>query len=758
MDIENMDYTNQPADGIRANPLIVEEVTGLYPTKVDAVFTPGTVEQLQVLVKQTDTPISIGGGRFSMGGQIASAESIHIDMRGLNRVLFLDVEKRVIRVQSGIRWRDIQHQIDQHDLAVKIMQTYSDFTVGGSISVNCHGRYIGLGPLILSIRSLLVMLHDGELVKTSPDEKPELFYSIVGCYGAIGIIVEAELDLVENTRVERRRQKVPAADYPEYFKEHVRNNPDAVFHNADLYPPNYTRANVVTWSSTDNQASTTERLNPGRRLYLLEKYFMWAITETPFGKWRREYIIDPILFRKPIVHWRNFEAGYHVNELEPLFRDQRTYVLQEYFVPVDKFLPFLNLMSEILNRHRVNVVNISVRHAYKDPGSLMAWARGETFAFVLYYKQRTSINAREQVAVWTRELIDAVVAHDGSYYLPYQPHATTAQFHRAYPNAKKLFANKRKHDPDYRFRNCLWDKYYSPVDNVVESKTLQDKQSEFHHIYGDTVWRDRFYLFLQNIYNLYPEDRFHAVIMKACHEDNNDETIYKRIQSLLPEIKPVLRDLRYALPALIKQKKVIAEQTLELAGNRRYNGYLEIGSTGRYVKPLQKALNLSGPVYLTNYTAPDNSPPEIMERGSIKQVGKFFKLEEYLPISETIIDDDSLDLVTCYIGLHHCSPEDLDAYVASIARVLRDKGLFILRDHNAPDPDMVVFVSLVHTVFNAGLGVSWENNMKEKRFFNGLDHWINVLQKHGLELEEKQLLQDHDPSDNTLLAFVKTAK
>lgn len=758
MDIENMDDTNQPADGIRANPLIVEEVTGLYPTKVDAVFTPGTVEQLQVLVKQTDTPISIGGGRFSMGGQVASPGSIHVDMRGLNRVLFLDVEKRVIRIQSGIRWRDIQHLIDQHDLAIKIMQTYSDFTVGGSISVNCHGRYIGLGPLALSIRSLLVMLHDGELVKTSPDEKPELFYSIVGCYGAVGIIVEAELELVENTRVERSRQKVSTANYPEYFKEHVRNNPDAVFHNADLYPPDYTRTNVVTWSSTDHQASTTERLNPGRRLYLLEKYFMWAITETPFGKWRREYIIDPILFRKPIVHWRNFEAGYHVNELEPLFRDQRTYVLQEYFVPVDKFLPFLNSMSEILNRHHVNVVNISVRHAYKDPGSLMAWARGETFAFVLYYKQCTSFNAREQVAVWTRELIDAVIAHDGSYYLPYQPHATTAQFHRAFPNAKKLFVNKKKYDPNYRFRNCLWDKYYSPIDNVFESNASQDKQSEFHHIYGDTVWRDRFYLFLQNIYNLYPEDRFHAVIMKACHEDDNDETIYKRIQSLLPEIKPVLRDLRFALPALIKQKKVIAAQTLELAGQRRYNGYLEIGSTGRYVKPLQKVLNLSGPVYLTNYTAPDNSPPEIMERGSIKQVGKFFKLEEYLPINETIIDDDSIDLVTCYIGLHHCSPEDLDAYVASIARVLRDKGLFILRDHNAADSDMEAFVSLVHTVFNAGLGVSWENNMNEKRFFNGLDHWINVLQKHGFELGEKQLLQDHDPSDNTLLAFVKTTK
>ena len=203
-------------------------------------------------------------------------------------------------------------------------------------------------------------------------------------------------------------------------------------------------------------------------------------------------------------------------------------------------------MSEILKRHRVNVVNISVRHAYKDPGSLLAWAREETFAFVLYYKQRTRINARERVAVWTRELINAVIAHDGAYYLPYQPHATPEQFHLAYPNAEKLFANKRQYDPNYRFRNCLWEKYYS-TDGTSEVKPERSsvKQSEFHQVYGDTIWRDRFYLFLQNIFHLYPEDRFHAVIMQACNEHEDDAAIYERVQSLLPDIRPAFRDLRY---------------------------------------------------------------------------------------------------------------------------------------------------------------------------------------------------------------------
>lgn len=744
-------------DGKR-NPLIVTDVTGLYPTKVAASFAPGTVEQLQTFLQQTTAPLSIGGGRFSMGGQIAAEDTVHIDMRGLNQITHLDIDRGILRVEAGIRWRDIQRQIDTHDLAIKIMQTYSDFTVGGSVSVNCHGRYIELGPLILSLRSLRVMLHDGRIVDTSPDQEASLFYAAVGGYGAVGIIVEVELDLTGNTRVERVRKKMETTEYHSYFKSQVRNNPAAVFHNADLYPPHYERASAVTWFETDRPVTRTERLNPGRKLYLFEKYLMWAITEMPLGKWRREYIIDPLIYRQSAVHWRNFEAGYHVEELEPVLRDRRTYVLQEYFVPVDQFLSFTRTMAEILSRHRVNVVNISVRHAHRDPGSYLTWAREEVFAFVLYYKQRTRFNARERVAVWTRELIDAAIRHGGAYYLPYQPVATPAQFLQAYPDAEKLFAVKRQLDPNYRFRNCLWSRYYRPEphsDVVGPDSESPSSPSEFLRIYRDTVWRDNFYRFLQNVYHIYPEDRFHALIIEACEQSGEDATIYAYIQSRLPEIVPVLRDFRYSLPALLKQKKVIAEQTQRLVSHRDFQGYLEIGSTGRYVRPLQKVMKLSGPVYLSNDVAPNNSPPDIMERGGIRQVGTFISLDNYRPIDEAQVPTESLDLVSCYIGLHHCEPDRLDAYIASIHRVLRKGGVFVLRDHDAGQEPMRTFVSLVHTVFNAGLGVAWQENLQEMRFFNSLDHWIDVMIRNGFTPTGDKLLQDHDPSANTLMAFVK---
>ncbi len=742
-------------NGVPTSTLVVQDVTGLYPVQVDEVYAPGSIEQLGRMLASSDRPVSIGGGRFSMGGQTASPGTLHIDMRGLNRIISLDVERRLIRVEAGIRWKDIQDRVNDYGLAVKIMQTYSNFTVGGSLSVNCHGRYVGLGPIILSVRSIDLMRQDGKIVKASPDRNKQAFFGAIGGYGALGIIVSAELELAENRRIERIHEKMPIGDYPAYFKRQVRDNETAVFHNADMIPPGFDKVRAVSWMETDKPVNRGAR-GPETRFFLLEKYMLWAITETPAGHLRREYLYEPLLYLRRKVMMRNQEADYDVAELEPLSRLKSTYVLQEYFVAVDMLPRFVELLREILNRHRVNLVNISIRHAHADPGSLLAWAREEVFAFVLYYKQGTAAHEREAVAVWTRELIDAAISCGGSYYLPYQPHARYDQFHQAYPRARQLFKLKDRQDPDYRLRNVLWEKYYRAHE---EKKLFGGKHaaaSEFLTVYGDTRSRDDFYRFLQVVYHLYPEDRFHHLILECCRQFRSDVKIYRHLAARLPTIKTRFSDFTYALPALATQKAEMQRQTVEiLGGARTLDGYLEIGSTGRYVRKLKRALGIGGRVYLTQEYAPDYSPPEIMERGGISMAGEFFPLDDYAPIPADRIADASLDLVTCYIGLHHCPRKKLKPYLDSIHRVLRTGGRFVLRDHDAGSEQMKVFCSLVHTVFNAGLGVDWEENQAELRLFEGVDFWVEQVVAAGFTDTQQRLLQANDPSLNTLLCFVK---
>jgi FAD/FMN-containing dehydrogenase len=183
------------------------------------------------------------------------------------------------------------------------------------------------------------------------------------------------------------------------------------------------------------------------------------MTELPGGASLRKKVVHPLLTQAPAVKWLNHEASLDAAELEPRTRSMSTYVLQEYFIPESEFLVFAKSMAALLRRHSVEALNISIRHSPADRVSAMPWAQQEVFSFVLYYKQRTWPKARQQVAVWTVELIDLALRHGGRYYLPYQLHARPDQFARAYPESGQLRRTKQLVDPDGKFSNELWRKY-----------------------------------------------------------------------------------------------------------------------------------------------------------------------------------------------------------------------------------------------------------------------------------------------------------
>ena len=239
------------------------------------------------------------------------------------------------------------------------------------------------------------------------------------------MIVEATLDLAENRRLARDARRLPVAEYPRFFFEQVRSDASAVFHNGDLYPPGYDSVRAITWRATERPVTVPERLVPLGGAHWVERVALFGLSELPLGKELRAGVVDPLRLHGQPVVWRNYEASLDAAELEPVSRTLTTYVLQEYFVPVQRFDEFVPQMAEIFRRHRVNVINVSVRHTLRDPGTLLAWARQECFSFVVYYKQGTSESARAEVGVWTRELIDAALALEGSYYLPYQIHAAS---------------------------------------------------------------------------------------------------------------------------------------------------------------------------------------------------------------------------------------------------------------------------------------------------------------------------------------------
>ncbi|MCX2739911.1 FAD-binding oxidoreductase [Pontibacter anaerobius] len=445
----------------------INDVTVINPIQVNKIIKPHTNEELIQAIQATSGPISIGGGKFSMGGQTGYENSLHIDTREFNKVIKLDTVTKQITVQPGITWRDLQDVIDPYDLSVKIMQTYANFTVGGSLSVNCHGRYIGHGPIISSVVGLKIITASGEIITASRSENPDVFNAAVGGYGGVGVIAEATLQLTDNVKVERHTQLVKVEEYHQYFNNNIRNDKKVIFQNGDLYPPDYDYVNVVSWKESDKPLTDSERFTSKDENYWLEQNLVEVVSWGDFGKWVRRSVIDPINYSTEKVTWRNKEASYDVKELEPVSREDETYVLQEYFIPVNRINSFVPKMKAVFDKYEVNVMNVSLRHAYPDTASFLSWANEEVFAFVVYYKQGTDQASKETVKQWTLEMTDAILSENGTWYLPYQPHASAAQFEKGYPNSGKYFEVKNKLDPVHRFTNKLLDKYNPYVTNTL---------------------------------------------------------------------------------------------------------------------------------------------------------------------------------------------------------------------------------------------------------------------------------------------------
>src|SRR5262245_11542873 len=103
------DYLTVPLQvGGAGQPTVVNDVTGLNPVSVWAVATPTSIAEVQEAVARSRGPVSVGGGHFSMGGQTASPDSLHLDMRRLNQIVELRPLEKTVRVQAGARWCDIQ--------------------------------------------------------------------------------------------------------------------------------------------------------------------------------------------------------------------------------------------------------------------------------------------------------------------------------------------------------------------------------------------------------------------------------------------------------------------------------------------------------------------------------------------------------------------------------------------------------------------------------------------------------------------------
>jgi hypothetical protein len=147
----------------------------------------------------------------------------------------------------------------------------------------------------------------------------------------------------------------------------------------------------------------------------------------PFTKKLRAYI-EPLFLPKNTVVWRNYEISDRITSLQPiLFPGRSSNILQEYFIPPAKLLDFVSLLRTIAQKHRINILNATLRYVPADTQSLMRYAPVNSLSLVLYINIPDSPKVDPKTRIWSQELIDAALSVGGTYYLPYQLYGSQDQ-------------------------------------------------------------------------------------------------------------------------------------------------------------------------------------------------------------------------------------------------------------------------------------------------------------------------------------------
>jgi len=405
-------------------------------------------------------PIVLVGLQRSQGGHIAHPKAIALDMTGFNKVHSFDPKKLSVRVQAGATWNQIQQKLNPHGFSLVTMQSSCDFTVGGSISSNIHGRDIRHSSIAGSIRELSVMLADGEVVTTSPDKKPELFNLIVGGLGLFGVILEAELDIAPDVLYEEHTERIAVAELPKFFADLDTREPmiEMAMARPSIAPGHFLRdALVTTWRRTEHETAELPIQTLGEETHVFRdrlffglsrrygwgkslRWFLEATVGTPVGKSR--LVSRNNAMRPPIAPLAAF-----LNH-SPRHSDHT----QEFFIPVANFNTFIERADAVLKETDTNVLAVTVRFIKGHPEPFLNYTHGtDRLAVMMQLNDPLDNQGRAASFRAIRRLVDAAISCDGCSYLTYALQPTAEQLTTMYPDLPRFLKLKQKYDPDSRF-------------------------------------------------------------------------------------------------------------------------------------------------------------------------------------------------------------------------------------------------------------------------------------------------------------------
>jgi FAD/FMN-containing dehydrogenase len=395
-----------------------------------------------------------------MGGQQFLASGTLLDMRRLKRVRRYDDERGLLEVEAGITWPDVirSYLVQPRGLparwGIRQKQTGADrLTIGGAVAANIHGRCLTAPPFISDIQSLEVVTGDGDVVKCSRSDRPDLFRHVVGGYGLFGVVTAATLRLVPRRQVERL---VTLLDVERLIDAFDRRIADGCLYGDFQFATDPTQRGFLR-TGVLSCYRPMDRVRPipprQRRLSQTEWNRLLELAHRDkrraFDEFAGFYLATSGQLYWSDTHQLNlYLESYHGALDARLGTGVRgSEMITELYVPRRHLTAFMDDVRRDFRANQVDFIYGTIRLIERDTESALAWAH-EPYACVIFnlhidHVPRSIVNAR---SAFTR-LIDHAIAYGGSYYLTYHRFARRDQLLACHPALIDFLQAKRSFDP-----------------------------------------------------------------------------------------------------------------------------------------------------------------------------------------------------------------------------------------------------------------------------------------------------------------------
>jgi hypothetical protein len=141
--------------------------------------------------RENGLPLSIRGGGHNVAGAALCEGGLMIDM-SLRRGVRVDVDGRIVHVEAGATWGDVDHETQLFGLVVPsgIVSTtgVAGFTLGGGFGWTSRT----FGYAADNLLSVDIVTADGKLLRASETQNADLFWALRGGGGNFGAVTSFE--------------------------------------------------------------------------------------------------------------------------------------------------------------------------------------------------------------------------------------------------------------------------------------------------------------------------------------------------------------------------------------------------------------------------------------------------------------------------------------------------------------------------------------------------------------------------------------